>query len=265
MTIVRVPWNINRIGRGGKIHGFVILYAVRPWLRSCSTCPQDPYERLARPRSVHGRCHSRPGHGCRPTSQFRAPRGAHGHGRHRPRAVDAAPAPQPGRPGLDRPRPLRAVQRPRLDAALRPAAPHRLRPADRRTAPVPATAFAHARPPRSRGHAGRRDHHRSAGPGPGQRRRHGARPGAAGGRIQSPGTRTDRPRHLRLRRRRLPDGRHFPRSLLAGRHPGPVAPDRVLRRQRHLHRRRGPGLVRRRHPGALRGLRLERPARGRRP
>ena len=49
-----------------------------------------------------------------------------------PAGVDplhAAPAPQPGRPGVARARPLRAVGGPRLDAALRDAAPDGLRPA----------------------------------------------------------------------------------------------------------------------------------------
>ncbi len=41
---------------------------------------------------------------------------------------------------------------------------------------------------------------------------------------------------------------------LAGRHPAPEQADRLLRRQRHFHRRRGPRLVHRRHPEALRGL-----------
>ena len=54
---------------------------------------------------------------------------ADGHGRDRGRAVGPAPAPQPGQSALARPRPLRAVERPRLDAAVRAAAPDRLRPA----------------------------------------------------------------------------------------------------------------------------------------
>ena len=44
-------------------------------------------------------------------------------------AVDPPPELQPGRPGVARPRPLRALGRPRLHAALLAAAPHRLRPA----------------------------------------------------------------------------------------------------------------------------------------
>ena len=66
-----------------------------------------------------------------------------------------------------------------------------------------------------------------------------------------------RPLHLRVPGRRLPDGRHQPRGLLAGRHAAPVQADRAVRRQRHLDRRPRGGLVHRRHAQALRGLRLE--------
>ena len=47
------------------------------------------------------------------------------------RAVAPLPAPQSSEPGVARSRPLRALERPRLYAALRPAAPQRLRSADR--------------------------------------------------------------------------------------------------------------------------------------
>ena len=49
-----------------------------------------------------------------------------------------------------------------------------------------------------------------------------ARTAARGG-VQPAGTRDRRPPHLRVRRRRLPDGRHLARSLLARRHVGPLA------------------------------------------
>ena len=71
--------------------------------------------------------------------------------------------------------------------------------------------------------------------------------------------------HLRLLRRRLPDGRRLARGLLARRHAGPRQAHRLLRRQRHLDRRQGGRLVYRRHAAALRGLRLARGARRRRP
>jgi transketolase len=63
--------------------------------------------------------------------------------------------------------------------------------------------------------------------------------------------------HLCARRRRLPDGRHQPGGDLARRPPEAQQADRLLGRQRHLHRR--PRLAVRfdRPAGPLRGLRLE--------
>ena len=81
------------------------------------------------------------------------------------RAVDADHEVRRGRPGLARPRPLRALGRARVDAAVLDALPHRLRARARRPAPVPPVGLAHARPPRVRPHAGRRDHDRTARPG----------------------------------------------------------------------------------------------------
>ena len=79
-------------------------------------------------------------------------------------------------PALARPRPLRAVGRPRLDAALRAAASHRLCRHDAgRAASASASSAAARRPSRARPRRRHRDHHRPAGPGPRQRRRHGAR------------------------------------------------------------------------------------------
>ena len=57
--------------------------------------------------------------------------------------------------------------------------------------------------------------------------------------FNRPGHRDRRPPHLRVPGRRLPDGRHLARGLLARRHAGPRQADRLLRRQRHLDRRRG--------------------------
>jgi hypothetical protein len=59
------------------------------------------------------------------------------------------------------------------------------------------------------------------------------------------------PPHLRLPGRRLPDGRHQPRGLRAGRRLEAEQADRAVRRQRHLHRRPGRALVHRRHRPAL--------------
>ena len=72
--------------------------------------------------------------------QVRPSRHADGHGRHRRSAVERLPQPQPEQPEVVQPRPLRAVQRPRLDAAVRAAAPDRLRPADRRAEELPPAA-----------------------------------------------------------------------------------------------------------------------------
>ena len=57
---------------------------------------------------------------------------ADGDGRRRRRPVDAVPQAQPRRPGLVRPRPVRALGRPRVDAHLQPAPPGRLRRLARR-------------------------------------------------------------------------------------------------------------------------------------
>ncbi len=73
-----------------------------------------------------------------PAGQQRPSRCAHGtragrRGRSSPRHLRHAP----GRPAVAGPRPLRAVGRARVDAALRAAAPDRLRPADRRAQALP--------------------------------------------------------------------------------------------------------------------------------
>ena len=164
----------------------------------------------------------------------------------------------PDQSALGRPRPLRAQQRPRLDADLRTAAPHRLRPADERVAQLPAAAQQDARAPGSRHHPRCRDHHRPARPGRDQRGRHGAGREAAGNRIQPARPHHRRPPHLCVPGRRLPDGRHQPRGLRAGRRLEAQQADRPVRRQRHQHRRPGGALVHRRHAQAFRGLRLER-------
>ena len=86
---------------------------------------------------------------------------------------DAAP------PALARPRPLRAVGRPRLDAALRAALSDRLRRHDDgRDQAFPPARQPHRGPSRIRPRRRHRDHHRPAGPGPRQRGRHGASPSA---------------------------------------------------------------------------------------
>ena len=86
-----------------------------------------------RPRQRHPFPRHRRGAG----RQLRPSRHADGHGRHRRGAVERLPQPQPEQPEVVQPRPLRAVQRPRLDAAVRAAAPVRLRPVDRRAEEFP--------------------------------------------------------------------------------------------------------------------------------
>ena len=113
----------------------------------------------------------------------------------------------PRNPALVRSRPLRALGRPRLDAALQPAAPDRLRPVARRHQAVPPVGQQDAGAPRARPHAGRGDHHRAARAGLRQRGRHGDRRGAARGALQPSRIRGHRSRHLRDRQRRRPDGR----------------------------------------------------------
>ena len=97
--------------------------------------------------------------------ELRAPGHADGARAARRRAVDAGHEVRRDRARLARPRPLRAVGRARVDAALLDALPDRVRPRARRPPRVPAVGLAHAGPPRVPPHQGRRDHDRSARPG----------------------------------------------------------------------------------------------------
>ena len=110
----------------------------------------------------------------------------------------------------------------------------------------------------ARCHAGRGNDDGAARPGARQRGGDGLERTAAGGGIQPAGPRHRRPPHLRIRRRRLHDGRHLARSLLACRHVGLGQAHGLLRRQRHLDRRRDARLVHRRHAAPVRSVRLER-------
>ena len=137
--------------------------------------------------------------GRRRSGEERPSRHADGHGRDRRRAVAAAISPQPGAiPKWAESRPLRALQRSRLDAAVRAAASHRLRPADRRDQALPPAALEDARPSGGGPHAGCRNDDGSARPGTRQRRRHGASPNGCSPReFNRPGHDDRRPSHVR--------------------------------------------------------------------
>ncbi len=171
----------------------------------------------------------------------------------------------PGNPRVGRPRPLRAVERARLDAAVFAAAPDGLSALDRRPRAIPAVRLAYGGTPGSRPAPRHRDDDRAARAGPRQCSRHGNRREVARGDVQPAVAHDRRPSHLRLPRRRLPDGRHFARGLLAGGHAAARQADLLLRRQRHLDRRRRPRLVHGRHAQAFRSLRLARRPERRRP
>src|SRR5471032_33628 len=78
-----------------------------------------------------------PGRRRRPEGKQRPPRPAAGRRADGLHAVDTADEIRSGAAALVRPRPLRAVGRPRLGAALQPAAPDRLRPDYGAAAAVP--------------------------------------------------------------------------------------------------------------------------------
>ena len=108
--------------------------------------------------------------------QFRPSRHADGHGRHRrPCCSRRFLQIRPAGAGLARPRPLRAVDRARLDAALRALAPARLSRHDaRRDEALPPARQPHRRPSRARPRHRHRDDDRAARPGARQFGRHGA-------------------------------------------------------------------------------------------
>ena len=92
----------------------------------------------------------------------------------------------PGERPLARPRPVRALERPRLDAAVFGRLSDGLRHRARRAQEFPAARLARGRPSRARARARHRDDDGAARPRPRERRRHGARREASRGEVQSP-------------------------------------------------------------------------------
>ena len=206
--------------------------------------------RSARP---HGERHPRARDGRGRAGEIRPSRPADGRGRHRDRAVHPLSEVRSRRSVLARPRPLRALGRPRLDADLLAAASARLRADDHRGAQaLPPDGLDHARPSGELRDAGARDHDRPARPGTCQRGRHGDRRAASRVGVR----RHRRSLYLRARLRRRPDGGHQPGGDRARRPPQAQPADRAVRRQRYFDR--WPALARRLgRPGeALRVRRL---------
>jgi hypothetical protein len=185
---------------------------------------------VRRPRLAEHQRHPGPGHGRGGGGPIR-PSG-HSDGA-RPRGVRAlAPVPpaQPHQSRLARPRSLRPLLRPRLDAAVCPAPPGGVRGVARRPARVPPVGLGHAGPPRARPHAGGGNHHRAAGPGGGQRGRYGRGRAIPRRALQPAGPPGHRPPDLGLRERRRPDGRRGQRGRLARGAPAARQADADLRR-----------------------------------
>ena len=226
-----------------------------PFQKTVPAPPQNDRSDRRPPR--HGERHPGSRHGRRAAGGLGPPRHADGHGRRRHGAVHQVHEVRRLGAALARPRPLHPVGRPRLDAALFAAASHRLRRHDaRRAEALPPARQQDRRPSRVRPCQRHRDHHRPAGPGPGQFRR--LRAGrAADGRALRP--RHRRSLHLRHRRRRLPDGRRRPGGDHAGRPSRARPADRAVRRQRHLDRRADLAQHLGRPQEALRRRRLARP------
>ena len=213
--------------------------------RSLRHCPRE-----------HGQRNSRAGDGRGGTGEVRPSGHADGHGRRGDRAVLALFEIRPGRSGLARPRPFRAVGRPRLDALVRSALSDRLRSDDDRgDQTLPPARFDHRRPSGIWPRARRRDHHRSARTRARQRGRHGNRREASRRGVRR---RHRQSQDLRDCLRRRSDGRHQPGSDRARWPSQAQQADRAVRRQRHFDRRRAVAGRQRRSGEALRGRRLDR-------
>ena len=216
---------------------------------------RDVFDTLLRPRDRGDQDRPRLGDGCPAARQQRPPGDGDGPRSSRPRALQPGHAPPPGRPGVARPRPLRALQRPRIDPPVLDALPVRLRPRARRPHGVPLVRIADPRPSRGGPHAGHRGHHRTARPGLRQLRGDGRRRAGAARALRC---RPRRPPHVGDCRRRLLHGRRQPRSRVARRTPRPRSAERRVRRQPDHDRRSDPARHDRRGRPAVRGLRLAR-------
>ena len=199
-------------------------------------------------------CHSRLVDGCRSEGQFGPSGRAHGDGGYRRSAVARRPQVQSRQSGLVGSRPFRAVERPRLDAPVFGAAPDGLSPVDGRDQEFSAVRLEDGRPSGARGASRDRNHYRAPGPRFCQRRRHGIGRAHPRRHIQSSRPRHHRSSYLCVPRRRLHDGRDFPRGRFICRGAEARQAHCGVRQQRYFHRRQGGRLVRRQHGGALRGL-----------
>ncbi len=233
-------------------------------------------DREARPtRHQH---HPHAVHRCGPAGEVGSSRHADGAGAAGLHAVEPDPELRPEGSDLARPRPLRAVQRPRLDAAVVDALPdanpggeRRLRErwASRRSRSTTSATSGRstARRRAIRNITGSRGVETTTGPaGAGHRhqRRHGDRAQVAGQPLQQAGLRSVRLQRLRHLRRRLPDGGRGLGGGVARRPPPARRPVLDLRQQPHHDRRQDQHHLHRGCRGALPRLSLERAARRRR-
>ena len=150
------------------------------------------------------------------------------------------PQHNPRQPAVARPRPLRAVQRPRLDAAVFAAVPDRV-PADDRGASRTSASSA-ARPPGHPEHDPALGIETTTGPlGQGLANAVGMALAEKmlAAQFNRDGLAIVDHHTYAFCGRRLPDGGRVARGLLVRRHARPGQAHRLLRRQRHLDRRQG--------------------------